>query len=109
MSTTKEALLPSGFELLEPYIELWAIEGAVNEQERIYFYSAAKDLVAAALTHLDQKPLEILDDNEQRLMNLVLSFVHVAQAVEVQEGNQAAHVKLREALPITQASADFLS
>ena len=111
------ASLPSGFEVLEPFVDSWAIDGAINrarrrsasnEQEQIAFYSVAKDLLDPALTYLDQRSLNSFTDQEQRLMNLVLSFAHIAQAVEVQQSNEAAHAKLRESLTITCASADSL-
>ena len=114
------ALLPPQFEMLEPFVESWAIAGAVNraqhrsassESQRLDFYNAAKDVVAPALAYLDQKcdqkALNTFDENEQRLMNLILSFAHIAQAVEVQQGNEAAHARLRKALTLTRASADF--
>ena len=107
--------LPQGFETLEPFVDGWAIAGAQNradrrtvssEQERTTFYAAAKDLLVPALSYLDQRPLKQFDDQEQRLMNLMLSFAHVAQAVEVQAEQEGAHAQLRRYLEITRATAD---
>ena len=115
--STLNKLLPPGFDALEPFAETWAIAGAANraksrsgsnEADRNTFYQAAKDLLAPALEYLDQKLLKTLDEQEQRLMKLVLCFAHIAQAVEVQEDNEATHARLREALTITRASADFI-
>ncbi len=111
MSTT----LPAGFEALEPFVAGWAIAGTANrdrrrgdssEQERLAFFNAAKDLVAPALELLDQKPLGEFDDKEQRLMDLLLSFAHVALAVEMQGMAESRHKKAREVMKITRAPAD---
>jgi len=109
------ALLPPGFEPLLPYVEAWSLAGAArraqrriesDETERAAFYAAAKDLVPAAIAHLDRKPLAQLDASETRLMNLVLSFAHVALAVEVQGDAEARHSEFRSHFTITRASAD---
>ena len=115
MSTTG-GLLPSGFEALEPFVESWAIDGAANrahrrlvssEAQRIAFFNAAKDLLPAGLAYLDRKPLEQFDEKEQRLMNLLLSLGHVAQAVEIQGDDEPRHALGRQHMKITRASADL--
>jgi hypothetical protein len=107
--------LPPGFEQLAPFVDSWSLAGAAHraqrrlessEAERAAFYGAAVEALPAALAHLDQKPLAQLDARETRLMNLVLSFAHVALAVEVQAHDEAAHAQLRKHLRITRASAD---
>jgi len=109
------ALLPLGFKALEPFARSWALANAAqraerrtksSEDERIAFHAAAKDLLAPALAYLDQTPLKTFDEKQQCLMNLMLSFAHVAQAVELQRDNETRHAKLRAALKITRASAD---
>jgi len=114
MSLT-ERQLPAGFDALEPFVETWAISGTAaraqrrNEsspEERIAFYEAFKDLAERALTQLDEKPLERLDDQERRLRDLLLSFAHVALAVELQGDAEPEHAKLRQELRITHAPAD---
>ena len=109
------SLLPPGFERLAPFVAAWSLAGAANraqrriessEQERMAFYAAAKDALPAALAHLDRKPLAQLDAQETRLMNLVLSFAHVALAVEVQADAEAGHAQSRRHFTITRASAD---
>lgn len=109
------ALLPEGFEALEPFVERWAIDGANNrliarldseESDRIAFFDAGKSLVPAALERLDKKPLNEFDDREARLMNLVLSMAHVAPAVEVQKDHEPLHAKYARYITITRASAD---
>ena len=107
--------LPPGFEQLAPFVDSWALAGAAHraqrrlessEAERTAFYHAAKDALPAALAHLDQKPLAQFDEREARLMNLLLSFAHVALAVEVQADHEPKHAQLRKHLRITRASAD---
>jgi hypothetical protein len=109
------SLLPPGFEQLSPFVESWSLAGAArraqrriesSEAERAAFYAAAKDVVPAALAHLDRKPLAQLDARETRLMNLVLSFAHVALAIEVQADAEAGHSQFRKRFTITRASAD---
>lgn len=107
--------LPAGFETLEPFVERFAVSGTANraarrsessEEERKAFFEAAKDLVAPALDLLDTKPLDQLDDAEQRLMDLALTFAHVALAVEVQGPDEARHAELRQHMRITRSPAD---
>ena len=107
--------LPEGFEALEPFVELWAIAGANNrlkarldseESERVAFFNAGKELVPAALELLDRKPLDQLDEKEDRLMKLVLSMAHVAPAVEIQKDHEPRHAKYARYITITRASAD---
>jgi len=114
MSSTASRL-PPGFEQLAPFADSWSLAGAANraqrrlessEAERAAFYNAAKDALPSALAHLDQKPLAQFDAQETRLMKLMLSFAHVALAVEVQADDEAKHAQLRRHLRITRASAD---
>ena len=109
-------LLPAGFEALEPFVASWAIEGAANraqrrlvssEAQRVAFFNAAKDLLPAGLEYLDRKPLHQFDEKEQRLMNLLLSLCHVAQAVEIQGDAEPGHALGRRHMKITRASADL--
>jgi hypothetical protein len=115
MSDNK-GLLPSGFEALEPFVESWAVDGAANraqrrlvtsEAERIAFFNTAKDLLPGGLDYLDRKPLDQFDEKEQRLMNLLLSLCHAAQAVEIQGDDEPRHALGRRHMKITRASADL--
>lgn len=110
--------LPAGFESLEPFVERFAISGTANRAqlrsdlgsaERTAFYEAAKDLIAPALDLLDKKPVDALDDSEQRLMDLCLSFAHVALAVEIQGPDEERHASMREYMRITRSPADATS
>jgi hypothetical protein len=107
--------LPVGFEALEPFVDRFAVSGTANraarrseasEEERNAFFQAAKDLVPAALDLLDTKPLDRFDESEQRLMDLALTFAHIALAVEVQGPDEARHAELRQHMRITRSPAD---
>jgi hypothetical protein len=107
--------LPAGFETLEPFVDRFAIAGTANRaelrgetspKEREAFHAAAKGLIAPALDLLDKKPLGDLDASEQRLLNLALSFGHIALAVEIQGPDEARHAELRKYMRITRSPAD---
>jgi hypothetical protein len=111
------ALLPSGFEALEPFVERFAIAGTANRaqlrgdtsaEEREAFHAAGVNLIAPALDLLDRKPLDQLDESEQRLLNLALSFGHIALAVEIQGPDEERHAELRQYMRITRSPADAL-
>jgi hypothetical protein len=110
-----QTILPTGFEALQEFVEFWAQDSAAKrahcrdsstEQQREAFYQAASDLAPKALELLDAKPLNELDDNEQRLMQLILSFGHVAMAVELQREEEAEHARWRPFMQITRTPAD---
>lgn len=107
-------LLPAGFETLEPFVDRFALEGTAaraarrgesTPEERQAFHAAARELVGPALDALDAKGLDHLDAREQRLLNLVLSFAHVALAVEVQGPDEQRHAELRQSMRITRSPA----
>lgn len=108
-------LLPTGFESLTPFIEFWAVDTAAarahcrdvsDEAQRNAFYNAAMELIPQALTLLDSKPLNALNDSERRLMNLLLSFAHVSAAVELHREEEPKHAINRPFMRITRAPAD---
>jgi hypothetical protein len=110
--------LPAGFETLEPFVDRFAIAGTAaraqlrgdaSKEEREAFYNAAKDLIAPALDLLDQKKFAEFTGAEQRLMNLTLSFAHIALAVEIQGPDEEKHAKLREHMKIVRSTADAVS
>ncbi len=113
--SSEHSLLPPGFEALEPFVEPWAVAGTANrahrrlvsrETDRVAFFTAAKHLLAEALTYLDTKPLEQFDEKEQRLMNLMLSLCHVSLAVEMQRDDEEKHARARRHMKITRSAAD---
>jgi hypothetical protein len=108
-------LLPSGYETLEPFAEAWAIAGTANrdrrrgestDAERQAFFEAMKGFVPQALELLDGKPLTELDEREQRLMNMLLSFAHVTMAVEMLGRSEPRHAEFRKVMRITRSPAD---
>ena len=109
------ALLPAGFEALDPFVEYWAVSGSANRDrrrgdstpdQRVSFYQAAKGLVGDALQLLDAKGLGKFDEREDRLMNLMLSFAHVTMAVEMLKDAEVRHARFREVMKITRSPAD---
>lgn len=107
-------LLPAGFETLEPFVARFSVAGTAHRaqlrsdtsrEEREAFHAAAKDLIAPALDLLDKKPLGELDESERRLLNLALSFSHIALAVEVQGPDEERHAQLRSYMRITRSPA----
>lgn len=104
--------LPPGFETLEPFVEHWAVDSAddrlkrrlnSSESERVAFFNAAKDRLQDGLTHLDKKPFDEYDDDENRLMQLFLSIAHIALAVEVQGDAEPKHAEGARHMTITSA------
>lgn len=107
--------LPAGFEALEPFVADWAIKGAAararrrldsEPADRTAFFAAAAPLLEPALAWLDKTPLDQLDASEQRLMDLVLTFAHVALAVEIQGDDEPGHARDARFLTITRAASD---
>lgn len=110
------SLLPEGYGALEPFAADWALPTAAERaakrgnaapEQRKAFYDAALPLAGAALTGLDAKPLEALNVQEQRLLNVLLTFAHVSLAVEVQGEAEAQHAVWRSRMQITRAPADL--
>lgn len=111
-------ILPPGYETLEPFAARWAIagsnarallRGSSTAEERQAFYDAVRDRVGPALDELDRKPLAELTEPEERLLRLLLSFAHVALAVEIQGADEARHTELRAHMPITRSPADAIA
>jgi len=107
--------LPEGFQTLSTFVEYWSANSATgradrrqrsDEAGRQAFYAAASPLIPAALDYLDSRSLQELNDAEQQLMNLVLSFAHVAMAVELHKEQEPIHARDRHFLRITRAPAD---
>ena len=116
MTATNEiALLPEPFADLQAFARRWAMpglaareaaRGATTGEEREAFYAAIKDRVTAILDYLDAKPVARLDAGESALLNLVLSYIHVSLAVEVQGRTEPFHASMRQHMRITHAPAE---
>lgn len=114
-SLSESASLPPGFETLVPFLSLWSVEGTAaraqrrfesSHQEREDFYAAGLPYQRSALKLLDQKPLGTHDERERRLLNLMLSFAHVALAIEVQGPEEDRHRQSSRHMVITRSVAD---
>jgi hypothetical protein len=112
------AQLPPGFESLEPFVDRFAVStsaerakcrGDSTGEEREAFFAAARDLVGPALDQLNGKPLDELDDSERRLLDLAMSFAHVALAVEIQGPQEGDHAAMRDYMRITRSPADAVA
>jgi len=107
--------LPAGFELLEPFVEAWAIGGTANRaarrststpNEREAFFTAAGPVLDTALDYLDGRSLDAFSPADQRLMNLMLSLAHIALAVEIQGPDETKSAPWRDRMQISRSSAD---
>ncbi|GFE74398.1 hypothetical protein [Novosphingobium sp. TCA1] len=107
-------LLPAGFAALEPFVAQWALAGSAaravrrgtsSREEREAFYAAGRDLLDAALDHLDRRGLDAFDAADERLMNLLLSLAHVSLAVELQKDAEPVHADFRRFMRITRTPA----
>lgn len=108
--------LPPGFEAQEALAAAWAIAGADNRRlrriesgkaEREAFFQALTPVVPAALEYLDRKPLEAFDETEKRLMDMLLTYAHVALAVELQGDDEPKHALGARRVTITRALSDL--
>ncbi|WP_395398113.1 hypothetical protein WBP07_26660 [Novosphingobium sp. BL-8A] len=108
--------LPSGFEVLEPFVQIWArpttaeraaLRSASAPEDRQAFFAAASPLLDAAMVLLDSRPLAELAPNERRLMDLFLSLAHVALAVEIQGPDEVKSAPWRDRLRITRSATDI--
>lgn len=107
--------LPAGYEVLEPFVEQWAVAGTANRArcrdestpaQRKAFYETAKGLAPQALEQLDAKGMSALDDSERRLLDLLCSFAHVTLAVEMLGDAEPRHARFRQEMRITRSPAD---
>lgn len=108
--------LPAGYDALEPFVVAWAIPTLAgraqrrNEstpEERQALYEAVRGIAVQALAKLDAKPLDRLDEQEQRLMALLLSYAQVALSIEIRQEGEAAHARDRRHMVITREPAGF--
>ena len=113
---SKTNSLPAGFETLERFVEIWSVTGAANRarlrldscaDDRNAFFAETSDMAAPALALLDQKPIAEFGVQENNLMNLMLSLVHVSLAVEIQGDDEPGHARDARFMKITRTSEDF--
>lgn len=103
-------LLPAGFEPLEPFLDYWAVAGEAaraearshaSDEDRGRFYNACLPLMQEALSYLDGKQIESLDEPDARLMRLMLSLANVFHSVEVLGDAEPENARMRARLQFT--------
>ena len=114
------ACLPSGFEVLEPFVSDWVLPDAVTRMARRqsssiedlrHFYDTMLPMGEAALAHLRQYKLEELRPESERLLKLMLALAEVAPAVEwyndpqVYDGFPVSRIRYMRQIPDTAAQA----
>ena len=111
-------LLPEGFRALEPFVDRFAVSGTAQRArvrsestpaERRTFYDAASALIGPALDLLDKAPLDQLDDKEKRLLDLALTFAHIALATEMQGPDELRHAVMRARMRITRSPGEAVT
>jgi hypothetical protein len=108
--------LPSGFEALEPFVAYWAGEttqtrwdrrSAATMDEIKRFYNAMLEHADEALERLQPRPLNGLDEDEGRLLRLLLSLASCAIAVELHGQPRAPLSPFPHGIRVLQGSAPF--
>lgn len=109
------ARLPDAFASLQPFVERWSVAGladraaardAATQVDQVAFYEAARDRIDSILDYLDARPLATLDSGEAALLNLALSFIHVALSIELQGDAEPRHTGMREHMRISREPAE---
>lgn len=107
--------LPIGFEPLAPFVATWAASTTAERaqlrtdstaEQRKAFYDVAAPLLDPALAYLDARPLPNLEPADKRLLNLMLSLMHVQMAVEIHREMEPQHAAARAAMVITRSVTD---
>jgi hypothetical protein len=93
MTEVAAAVLPQGFEALQPFAATW---GKLESQEERYllrqhssmtelkqFYDAAAPRLDEVFDYLDKFPMDKLPDSEALLYRTVLGLTEAAMAIEV--------------------------
>jgi len=110
-----DLLLPPGFDSLKPFVSEWTIRTSAdrasyrdrsNFEELRRFYDAASPRLAEALEYLDVKPLSAHNEQDKRLMSLMLTLAHVSLAQELQVEAEGTHALSRRLMRITSSTAD---
>jgi len=107
------AALPAGFEALEPFVSDWALTGEAaraaarsraSDAQRREFYDVAQPLMEQALSWLDAKPIDKLDEADATLMRLMLSLANVYHSIEVLGDAEPENARMRARLEFTDHS-----
>jgi len=90
-SDMSDTSLPKPFRDLEKFVSEWALATEVERSQKrisspmevlVEFYEAVHPRFAEIMSHLNGVPAEGLPAEEQRLLDLGLTFVEVSNAVE---------------------------
>lgn len=109
------ATLPPQFAALEPFADYWAAPSLClrdrrrlesSEEQRTAYYNAVRDLAPAMLQYLEAKPFSAYDEADQRLMDLMLSLIHLSLAVEVEGKEEHLHAQGAWKMPIVRERLD---
>jgi hypothetical protein len=112
-----KSTLPEPFSSLEPFVAFWAADSSAarahcrdssTEEDRIAFHGAMSEQLDAVLEYLDGKRFDEFSESDHALMHLVLSFGHVAMAVELQKEQEPMHAQWRPFMKITHTPADAI-
>lgn len=107
--------LPEQFNLLQPFVERWAVAGIANraalrsattDDEQRAFYEATKQLIGPVLDYLDTRPVESQGNAESTLLNIVLTYAHIALAIEIQRDAEPRHATMRQFMQIVHEPAE---
>lgn len=108
--------LPPGFDALTPFVAMWTVGTTAERaqlrtdctaEQRRAFYDTAAPLLEPALAYLDARPLPDLDPADKRLLNLMLSLMHVQMAVEIHREMEPQHAAARATMTITRSVTDL--
>ena len=106
--------LPEPFSEMTHFVAEWSVEGSAaraalrgssTAEQRQAFFTAVCNRLPEALEYLDQKALADLNESEQNLMNLLLSYAHVSLAVEVQGEDEPKLAAWRPKIQLTRTPA----
>ena len=106
-----QTTLPAQFASLEPFAAYWAAPTLdlrdtrrleSSEEQRLAFYHAVKDIAPAMLEYLDGKSFSAYDEADHRLMDLLLSLIHLSLAVEVEGNEEQLHARGAWKMPIVR-------
>ena len=112
----EEAILPAGFEDLEPFVEHWThdqFQSRWNARAEMAmpqiqaFYDAILPRAEEALALIQPLDLEQLTGPMARLYQLVLSLAHAAMAVEVHRAPRAKYSAYPHNIRVAKGPAPF--
>ncbi|WP_374413720.1 hypothetical protein [Novosphingobium colocasiae] len=110
------AVLPAGFEALEPFVGYWAVAGVQERRERREnapmedietFYNAMLALAPQAIAHLEGRQMVDLEGADRTLMELLLALAHASMATELHRQPRAPFTPWPHEVRLVEAPAIF--